>query len=126
VRAHAALILAVRSRNRASAVLDQAERAISESQSCQPCSIGFHVTAAITRAQAGDLTGGQRHLEKAERIAGMWQGGPWEAAVWEARGTLRIAQGDREQGLALLKEAADRFARVGHPLDAARCKAAAA
>ena len=30
-----------------------------------------------------------RHqLEEAERIAGMWQGGPWLAAVWEARGDV--------------------------------------
>jgi DNA-binding SARP family transcriptional activator len=126
VRTHAALILAAKNRDHALAALDQAERSISESRSCQPCSIGFHVTASITRARAGDARAAQRHLERAERIAGMWQGGPWEAAVWEARGNLRIAQGEREQGLALLKEAADRFTHVGHPLDAARCKAAAA
>lgn len=126
VRAHAALVLAAKTRKQATTALDRAEQSISESQTCQPCSVGFHVTASITRAQAGDIAGAQRYLGKAERIAGMWHGGPWDAAVWEARGILRIAQGEPEQGLALLKEAADRFALVGHPLDAARCRAAAA
>jgi hypothetical protein len=55
----------------------------------------------------------------------MWQGGPWQAAVWEARGALRIAEGDHNQGAALLNEAADLFADSGRPLDAARCRAAA-
>ncbi|MGH7821795.1 MAG: BTAD domain-containing putative transcriptional regulator, partial [Candidatus Binatia bacterium] len=66
-----------------------------------------------------------RYLDDAERIAGMWQGGPWVAAVWEARGELRLAEGDPSQAAALFKEAADGFARVGRTLDEERCRTAA-
>jgi tetratricopeptide (TPR) repeat protein len=124
-RAYAAQVLVARDADRGCATVDEAERVLSASQPCQPCSIGFHVAASMTRARAGDVVSGRRHLDKAERIAGMWQGGPWEAAVWEARGRLRAAEGDAQQGVALLREAADRFARAGRPLDAARCRAAA-
>ncbi len=124
VRAHAARVLAAKDTARASVAVDEAERALFASDICQPCSIGFHVTAAMARARSGDLAGGRRHLDKAQRIAGMWQGGPWQAAVWEARGALRVAEGDRPQGLALFREAADLFARSGRPLDAARCRTA--
>jgi hypothetical protein len=56
----------------------------------------------------------------------MWQGGPWLAAVWEARGVLRQAEGDRVQAAALFKEAAERFAQARWPVDEARCRAEAA
>jgi tetratricopeptide (TPR) repeat protein len=122
IRAHAARVLATKANDRVSA-LDKAERAVTTSVGCQPCSIGFHVTASTIRARSGDLKAAHRHLETAERIAGMWQGGPWKAAVWEARGVLRIAEGDRIQGAALLTEAAELFAHSGRTLDAARCQA---
>jgi hypothetical protein len=122
-RAYAARMLAAKPIDRALAVLNEAEMALTEFKACQPCSIGYHVTAAITRAQTGDLARARQHLDKAERIAGMWQGGPWQAAVWEARGTFRIAEGDRAQGNALLTEAANLFANAGRPLDADRCRA---
>jgi DNA-binding SARP family transcriptional activator len=126
VRSYAARLLAARTQDRAAAALTEAERMLMSSAACQPCSIGFYVTAAITKARAGDLAKAQQYLEIAERIAGMWQGGPWQAAVWEARGALRIATGDRAQGAALLSEAASLFTDAGRPLDAARCRAAAA
>jgi ATP/maltotriose-dependent transcriptional regulator MalT len=85
------------------------------------------VAAAMTLARAGDLQQARVHLEAAERIAGMWQGGPWLAAVWEARGVLRWAEGDRAQAAALFKkEAAEQFARARRAMDQARCRAAAA
>jgi DNA-binding SARP family transcriptional activator len=125
VRAYAAQVLAATAPERANAAVDEAEQTLSESLCCQICSINYQVLAAITRAESGDITRGQRHLEKAERIAGMWQGGPWQAAVWEARGTIRLAEGDRAQGTALLTEAASLFADAGRPLDATRCRNAA-
>ena len=126
VRAYAAQVLAAKTKERASEILNRAERALTTAAVCQPCSIGLHVTAAVTRASSGNLAGARHHLERAERIAGMWQGGPWQAAVWEARGIVRLAEGDRSQGIALLKEAASLFTNTGRPLDAARCRAEAA
>jgi predicted negative regulator of RcsB-dependent stress response len=55
----------------------------------------------------------------------MWQGGPWTAAVWEARGVIRLADGDAEQARAMFREAADAFARAGNQRDAERCLEAA-
>jgi len=55
----------------------------------------------------------------------MWPDGAWHAAMWEARGVLRDAQGDRDQAAALFKEAAERFAAVGRPRDETRCRAEA-
>jgi hypothetical protein len=126
VRAYAARVLSAEATDQAVAVLNDAERALSGAAACQPCSIGYHIAAATTRARSGDLANARPHLDKAERIAGMWQGGPWQAAVWEARGILRVAEGDRAQGHALLKEAAVLFANAGRPLDAARCRVATA
>jgi tetratricopeptide (TPR) repeat protein len=91
---------------------------------CPPCSIGFLVASAIACARAlrgGDASG---FLEQAERAAGMWQGGPWLAAVWEARAELRLAVGEGRQAAAFFREAADLFARSGHRLAEARCNSA--
>jgi DNA-binding SARP family transcriptional activator len=126
VRTYAARMLSAKATDQALAVLNDAERALRGAAACQPCSIGYHITAATTLARSGDLANAREHLDKAERIAGMWQGGPWQAAVWEARGIIRIAEGNRVQGHALLNEAADLFGNAGRPLDAARCRVATA
>jgi DNA-binding SARP family transcriptional activator len=126
IRASEAQVRAAKTLERAAEVLDRAELAFRTAPTCQPCSIGFHVVAAETRARSGNLDEARQHLETAERIAGMWPGGPWQAAVWEARGVLRLAEGDRQQAQAMLTEAANRFADTGRPLEAARCRAHAA
>lgn len=125
-RGYNARILAAKGDERAVMALDDAERALHGAVICPSCSIGFEVTASITRARSGDLERAESHLETAARIATMWQGGPWQAAVWEARGTLRVAAGDPSQGIALFNEAASLFEETSRPLDAARCRAAAA
>jgi hypothetical protein len=51
----------------------------------------------------------------------MRQGGPWIAAVWEARGVHRQAQGDVAQASALFQEAASRYAELGRAQGRARC-----
>jgi ATP/maltotriose-dependent transcriptional regulator MalT len=71
--------------------------------------------ATIALARAGDLQQARARLKAAERIAGMWQGGPWLAAIWEARGVLRRSEGDHAQAAALSKEAAEHFARRDAP-----------
>jgi DNA-binding SARP family transcriptional activator len=93
---------------------------------CRPCSIGLMVAAAIACARIGELARSRFWLENAERLAGMWSGGPWQAAVWEARAALRMAEGDPDQAAALLREAGDLFAQSGRPLDEARCRSAVA
>ncbi len=81
----------------------------------------FRVRAAIALAQTGDIDRAAAYLDVADRIAGMWRGGGWTAAVWEARASLRSANGDSAHAAALLAEAADMFKRLGRPLDEARC-----
>jgi len=93
---------------------------------CRPCSIGLAVAASIACSRAGELARSRYWLGHAERLAGLWSGGPWQAAVWEARAALRTAEGDRKQAQALLREAGDLFAQSGRPLDEARCRAAIA
>jgi hypothetical protein len=84
--------------------------------------MGFRAAAAIALAEAGELEQVGRRLDEAERLAGMWNGGPWVAALWEARGVQRRAQGSEERALVAFSEAAERFGELGRPLDQARCR----
>ena len=93
---------------------------------CTPCSIGYLVASATAFARSGSTEEAATGLDQAERVAGMWQGGPWLAAVWEARAELRLASGEQSQAAALFQEAADLFARHGHRPAESRCRAAAA
>ncbi|HVH69242.1 MAG TPA: BTAD domain-containing putative transcriptional regulator [Gemmatimonadales bacterium] len=125
VRLNGTLIEATRDAVAAAASVSRADRALAGQSVCRPCSMGFRVAATMALARAGLIAEARRRLDEAERIAGMWPGGPWHAALWEARGVLRQAEGDREQAVALFKEAARRFANVDRPRDEARCRAAA-
>jgi DNA-binding SARP family transcriptional activator len=93
---------------------------------CGPCSMGFRIASSMALARAGEVESAGRRLDETERLAGMWQGGPWIAAVWEARGVLRHAQGHPDQAAALLREASVRYGQLGRPADQARCHARAA
>jgi DNA-binding SARP family transcriptional activator len=126
VRVHGAIVRAAPDPPRSVAAVQRADAALADRDLCPPCSMGFRVAATVALARAGDLQQAGARLEGAERIAGMWQGGPWLAAVWEARGVLRQAKGDHAQATALFTEAADQFARARWPVDEARCRAAAA
>lgn len=88
---------------------------------CQPCSMALRTASAVALAEAGNLEQVDRRLNEAERIAGMWQGGPWAAALWEARGIQRQAQANGMRAAAAFAEAAARFEELGRPLDQARC-----
>lgn len=90
---------------------------------CQPCSMALRTATAIALAEAGELEQVDRRLNDAERIAGMWHGGPWAAALWEARGVQRRALGQEIRALAAFDEAASRYAELGRPRDQARCLA---
>jgi DNA-binding SARP family transcriptional activator len=106
-------------------VLREAERELAQMQSCEPCSMGFLTAAVSASARAGELDRARSYFDEAERIAGMWQGGQWTGAVWEARGILRKAEGEGAQARAMFREAADAFVRSGNQSDASRCLEAA-
>ena len=108
-------------------VVAEGEAAIAEQGACDPCSMPFRVGAVITCARSGDLSRAREHLREAERISGMWQGGPWHAALKEARAALRLAEGAAaREAAALLHEAAQGYAEADRPADEARTRAAAA
>jgi DNA-binding SARP family transcriptional activator len=107
-------------------VVDKAERTLADaSRVCEPCSLHYRVQAASALARGGELTRARRLLDSAERVAGMWPGGPSGATVWEARAAIRQAEGHTAQAAALLLEAADEFDRANRAVDAKRCRAAA-
>jgi len=123
VRVYAAMVEAADKPSLRQRILGEAEESLRPIEVCGPCSIGFRVAAATAYARSGELARSRQSLADAERIAGMWQGGPWQAAVWEARGALRLAEGDPAQAAALMREAARLFSESGRPLDEARCLA---
>ena len=125
IRVFAGMITAADDQARQLHVLEEAERELPPGDVCGPCSIGFRIVAAVACARAGELVKARRCLADAENLAGMWQGGPWRAATWEARSSLRLAEGDASQAAALLREAATMFGECGRPLDKGRCSAAA-
>jgi len=84
---------------------------------CQPCPMALRTASAIALAEAGELQQVDRRLNDAERIAGMWHGGPWAAALWEARGVQRRAQKNETRALAAFDEAASRYQELGRPRD---------
>ncbi len=103
------------------AIIQEGDRMLSAGHSCQPCSMTFRTAAAVALAEAGEVEQVNRRLDEAERVAGMWNGGPWVAAVWEARGVQRRAEQSENRAMAAFEEAASRFAALGRPIDEARC-----
>jgi DNA-binding SARP family transcriptional activator len=87
---------------------------------CAYCGMSFRVAATITAARAGQPDAAAAYLAAAEATAGLWHGGPWPAALEEARGELALASGDRAVALERLRRAADGFAREERRLDANR------
>jgi DNA-binding SARP family transcriptional activator len=100
----------------------EGDRTLAGKDTCQPCSMSFRAASAIALAEAGELEQVDRRLDEAERLAGMWSGGPWQAALWEARGVLRRAQGKEDRAQAAFLEAAARFGDLHRLLDQARCE----
>lgn len=117
-------VRAASSQNKALEVIHEGDRMLAlHSYGCQPCSIGFRVASASALATMGALDQVGRRLDEAERIAAMWQGGPWVAAVWEARGIQRRAENNSAQAVSAFFEAAGRYASLGRPTDEHRCRA---
>ena len=58
-------------------IIAEGDRLVSlHAYGCQPCSMGFRVASAKMLADMGELDQVGRRLDEAERIAGMWHGGP--------------------------------------------------
>lgn len=121
VRMHGGLVSSASNRSSLDRI-EAADADLARGTTCPTCSMGFRVAAVMALARAGRLDQARRRLDDAERLAGMWPGGPWHAAVWEARGVLRHAEGNETQAVAFFKEAAERFAEAGRPRDEARCR----
>jgi DNA-binding SARP family transcriptional activator len=123
VRMSALAVQAARTSEHALAAIRQADQTLADGPVCQPCSVAYRTAAAIALAEAGEEEQVDRRLDELERLVGMWNGGPWVAALWEARGVAQQAKGNGERAAALLTEAAARFADLGRVVDQARCLA---
>jgi len=125
VKVHGAMIEAAADSDEAAAAADAGERVLAGADVCEQCSMSFRIAASTAFSRAGDVGRARRHLDEAARISEMWQGGPWPAAVHEARGNLELALGNPALAEAQFESAAALFERAGRPLDAARCRTAA-
>jgi DNA-binding SARP family transcriptional activator len=91
---------------------------------CAYCGMAFHVAAAIAAARAEQLDQAAMALARAEATVRLWRGGgPWPAALDEARGEIARAGGDTVEARARLTAAAEAFARGGRTLDSGRVQA---
>jgi DNA-binding SARP family transcriptional activator/Tfp pilus assembly protein PilF len=91
---------------------------------CRFCPTGYHVAAAAVCARADQLDRAREFLERAEDGARRWRGGPWQAAVAEARAELLLAEGDRRAAADALRRAAEGFAAAGQLLYERRAREA--
>jgi hypothetical protein len=110
----------------ARAIIDQAEAMLGWDGFCPFCSIMLSVPASIACARTGDLRNAQRLLGLAQRSAVLWQGTSWEAAIVEAQAAVAGASGDHTTARERMHTAAEKFHGAGQPIDAERCRRAAA
>ncbi len=109
------------------AILDEAEDELAALRTCEPCSMTLWVRGAVACAVAGQHERAQTILDRAGHTAERWRGGPWQAALAEARGVLGRERGEEVGAVtALFEQAAVGFAAAGRPRDAARCAQLAA
>src|SRR5262249_46093401 len=104
--------------------LDDAEAYLRDQEFvCGSCGVVFGVAASVAAARAGEVERAQGLLARAEAGAALWRGGPWPAAVDEARGELALASGDQATAGTRLHAARDAFAGDGRRFDADRVDA---
>jgi hypothetical protein len=81
--------------------------------------LGIHaLVSAVTDGDCSRLLDGEPR-KLSDRIEAY---AIWVAALWEARGVQRRAQGSEERATAAFGEAAARYAEHGRPLDKVRCE----
>jgi hypothetical protein len=90
---------------------------------CAYCGHAFRVAAALAAARSGQPERSAAALAGAEATVVLWRGGPWPAALEQARGELASARGDRQEAVERLRAARDGFAEAGWRLDAHRVEA---
>ena len=106
------------------ALIDQAETLFDPRWVCQFCPTGYHVAAAMVCARAGELERSVAFIERADAGARGWLGGPWPAAVAEARAELLLAEGDSGAAGLALRRAVEGYAAAGQLLNERRARAA--
>ena len=91
-------------------------------ETCPTCRIAFIVPATIAASRAGDLERAHRYEQDCEKALEIIALPPaWHAAVDEARGWVRHADGQPDDAREYFRKAADGFRTWGQPLDARRC-----
>jgi tetratricopeptide (TPR) repeat protein len=104
------------------ALIERAETLFDPRWACQFCPRGYHLAAAKVCARAGQLERGREFLERADQGARL--GGPWLAAVADARAALLLAEGDDRAGADALRRAAEGYAAAGQLLNERRAREA--
>jgi hypothetical protein len=103
-------------------MIERAEGVFDPRWVCQFCPTGYHVAATRVCARAGLLERGREFLARAEHGAAQWPGGPWPAAVAEARAELLLAEGDRRAAADSMRRAAEGYAAAGQLLNERRAR----
>jgi DNA-binding SARP family transcriptional activator len=106
------------------ALIDRVETLFDPRWVCPFCPTGYNVAAATACADAGQLERGREFLKRAEFGASRWPGGPWPAALAEARAALLLAEGDRRNAADALRRAAEGYAANGQLLNERRAREA--
>lgn len=113
--------------DRAMAVLDEAETRCASLQVCGPCAMGLRVAGARVSADQGELDRAAALIALAGPVGQMWAGGPWQAALLEARAHVLAGSGGAPDDVAAqLAAAAEQFEAAQRPREAARCRTGAA
>jgi DNA-binding SARP family transcriptional activator/tetratricopeptide (TPR) repeat protein len=110
------------SSDEALALIERVETLFDPRWVCPFCPTSYHVAAAIVCAQAGQLERGRVFLTRAEFGASRWPGGPWPAAVAEARALLQLAEGAEADAANSLRRAAEGYAAAGQFLNERRAR----
>ena len=99
------------------ALIERAETLFDPRWVCSFCPTGYHVAAATVCARAGELDRARGFLQRAERGAGTWPGGPWPAALAQARAELLLADADQRGAAEALRRAVEGYAAAGQLLN---------
>jgi tetratricopeptide (TPR) repeat protein len=104
------------------ALMDRVDTLFDPRWVCPFCPTGYNVAAAKACARAGQLDRAGEFLQRAEFGAARWPGGPWPAAVAEARAALLLAEGDQRNAADALRRAAVGYAANGQFLNERRAR----